>query len=352
MQNKETLLITGAGGFIGGRVTEVAYFSEEFHPRAGIHTWKGVARIARFPLAIVKTDIMDKADLAKAMQGVGAVVHCAFGSPEVTIEGTRNVLEAALEEGVRRFVHLSTVEVYGAVTGEVDETLPFKYTGNSYGDSKIEAEKIVWEFHHKGLPVVVFRPAIVYGPFSKIWTMNFTERFQSGNWHQLSGFGDGLCNLVYIDDVVSLILHGVHDSDAIGQAFNVVGPEVITWNDYFQRFNHALGFDPLKQISQTNIKLSSLFMEPIRVAARYLLKNYNDHIFRIYERYDFAKRIMKKGEHSIRTTPSRAELKLFSRAAIYSARKAQHLIGYRPKYDIDSSLKLTIGWLRHNGFAS
>jgi nucleoside-diphosphate-sugar epimerase len=146
VNHKETILVTGASGFIGGWLAEMLYLSGAVGVRAGIRNWSRAARLARFPIDFVLCDVMDRTQIAAAMNGVTCVIHCAKGSKEITIEGTRNMLDSALRSGVKRFVHLSTAEIYGDPAGEIDETFPYIYTGNTYGDSKIEAEKICWDY--------------------------------------------------------------------------------------------------------------------------------------------------------------------------------------------------------------
>jgi len=96
---------------------------------------------------------MDKEQIARAMTGATTVIHCAIGLQNVIVGGTSNMLEVALKLGIKRFVHMSTAEVYGNESGEIDENSPYQYTGSVYGDSKIEAEKLCWEFHKKGSKV-------------------------------------------------------------------------------------------------------------------------------------------------------------------------------------------------------
>src|SRR3990172_4537453 len=136
------ILVTGAGGFIGGWVVESLYLSGFRNVRAGIRRWSSGARIGRFPVEMILCDVTDKNEVKRAMEGVDAVIHCAAGSRDVIVNGTGNILLTSLRNGVKRFIHLSTIDVYGEAEGEVDETFPFQYTGNVYGDSKIEAEKV------------------------------------------------------------------------------------------------------------------------------------------------------------------------------------------------------------------
>jgi len=172
------ILVTGAGGFIGGRVVETLHLHGR-EVRGAVRSWSSAARIGRFPVELVRCDVCRMDQVTQALDGCDAVVHCAVGNEAVTVEGTRNVLEAAQNTGVRRVVCLSTVDVYGEATGEVDETVPISAAGTGYATMKAAAERICEGFARKGVGVVVLRPTIVYGPFSKLWTVRFAERLGS-----------------------------------------------------------------------------------------------------------------------------------------------------------------------------
>ena len=267
MNSKEKILVTGAGGFIGGWLAETLYLSNASSVRAGVHSWAGAVRPARFPMEIVLCDILNPQQIADAVEGVNCVIHCAKGaSPESIIQGTRNLLEASLQHGVQRFIHIGTTEVYGRPIGNIDETFPFQTFKNSYADCKIEAEKICWEFYSRGLPLTVIRPPIVYGPFGETWTVNIAQKLQSGNWGIFKKNGEGICNLIYISDLVTGILMAARDKRAIGEVFNMNGPEMLTWNEYFQRYNAILGLPDLPLIETGDARMHAIINEPLRTS--------------------------------------------------------------------------------------
>jgi len=228
MSADRTILVTGAGGFIGGRVVEVLMQREGVIPRAALRRWSTAARIGRLPLDPIQCDLRDLAQVREAVQGVDAIVHCAVGDGRNTVESTRNVMQAALDAGIKRVVHISTIDVYGRAEGRVEESTPLTVTGREYGDSKIEAERVCQEFVAKGLHVVILRPTIVYGPFSDLWTLQFAERFRDGNWLLPPDGCQGRCNLVYIDDLVRAILCALDADVPSGEAFNANGPDDVT----------------------------------------------------------------------------------------------------------------------------
>ncbi len=182
MSSRDRVFVTGAGGFIGGRVVEVLHSSGAGEVRAGVRQWATVVRIARYPVEILQCNVLDPGQVAAAMRGMTHIVHCARGSNQVNIDGTRNVLMAAEREGVRQVVHLSTVAVYGDAEGTLTEDSPTQSGVSEYGDSKLEAERLCREFGARGLPVTILHPTIVYEPSSESWTVEFADRFRAGRW--------------------------------------------------------------------------------------------------------------------------------------------------------------------------
>lgn len=124
MPDPVRVLVTGAGGFIGGRVVEALFQTPGLEPVPSLRRWSTAARIGRLPLDPVQCDLLAPDQVRAAVDGVEAVVHCAVGDRAATVQGTRNLLEAALEAGVRRVVHLSTIDVYGRAEGTVTEASP------------------------------------------------------------------------------------------------------------------------------------------------------------------------------------------------------------------------------------
>jgi nucleoside-diphosphate-sugar epimerase len=318
---------------------------------AGVRRWATAARVARFPVELVRCDIRDAAQVARALAGVTHLVHCAVtGDDRATIvEGTRVLMQGALERGVRKVVHLSTVDVYGRARGEVDEARPFGVTGRVYGDSKIEAEQVVQGLAARGLPVTILRPTLVHGPFGAIFTLAYAQRLQARPWLVPEAAAQGTCNLVYVDDLVGAIVAALETRTAPGEAFNINGPERPTWNQYFQALNGALGLPPLVYAPAATARVASRVMEPVRYGAKMLLRRLKPQIMAVYQRSDLARRCMKAAEARVRNTPNANELEALARRVSFSCEKAERLLGYRPRFPLDVALPLTASWLRANG---
>jgi len=342
------VLVTGASGFIGGRVVERFYLEGLANVRAGIHRWSSVARIARFPVELVKLDILDRNTFPRLMEGSDYVVHCAYGDKRTTVEGTDNVLWSALEVGVRRVVHLSTVEVYGNVSGYIDESSPLKYTGNEYADSKIDAEKICIEYHKKGLSVVILRPAIVYGPFSKLWTVRILQFLLAG-WSSLGNLG-GMCNHVYVDDVVNAILIALSSESADGECFNITSSHPVTWEEYFAKFAAEIGISSVKPRTLLEANIKAYMLEPLRWLGRQAMGTHPELVLKATSNWALLKKIARYIEKQLKSTPSPKELEFFKRKAIYNIDKARLLLGHSPKFNLETGLRLTAAWLKHHQF--
>jgi nucleoside-diphosphate-sugar epimerase len=314
-----------------------------------VRRWSTAARIGRYPIEPVLCDLLDPSQVRAATEGVGAIVHCAVGDRQATVEGTRNLLAAALASGVRRVVHLSTIDVYGRAEGIVTEEHELVRTGRAYGDSKIEAEEACLEAAAAGLDVVILRPTIVYGPFSESWTIEFAVRFRDGDWRLPREACQGRCNLVYVDDLVRAALLALDAPDVRGAAFNINGPDAVTWWEYFEALNAALGFAPLASPEPAGVRIASRATAPVRAAIKATYKKFQDPILAIYKRSPAARRMMKWTERALRRVPSAAEFDLYGRVAHFPNAKAEERLGYRPLVDMRRGIELSALWLAHEG---
>jgi nucleoside-diphosphate-sugar epimerase len=321
-------------------------------PVAGIRTWSRVARIARDPVAMVPCNILDRDQVQRAVAGVQAIVHCAYTDDrESIVGGTRNVLAAAAEAGIDRLVMLSSAEVYGpAVSGTVTEDHPARPSGRLYADAKIEAEEACRAYAERGIPATILRPSLIYGPFGTSWTTDVARRLLSRRWAQFDEYGDGIANLVYVDDLVQAILRSLDLPQARGETFNVNGPEQPTWNEYFRRWNDALGLPPLARMSAANARLRSRTMDLVSQACGAVRRRHEERLMRIYLRGGWASRWMKRLKSLLDATPRGSELNgLYRRRAVYSDEKLRRQLGYAPQFDLETGLRMSKAWLCHIG---
>jgi nucleoside-diphosphate-sugar epimerase len=240
-------LVTGGAGFIGGRLVE-HLAAEGAEVRVLVRDLSKASRIGRYPVELVRGDVGDEADVRRAVEGHEHVFHCAYGNAgdeaamrRVTVDGTGFVAEACLDQGAR-LVHVSTVAVYGSAgDGALDESVTPRPAGDFYAETKLEAEQLVLEAAAgRGLAASVIQPTVVYGPFAPAWTVRILNELRTGRVILVDG-GEGLCNVVYVDDVVQGMRLAALRDEALGEAFLISGPEPVTWRAFYAAYEDMLG---------------------------------------------------------------------------------------------------------------
>lgn len=186
----------------------------------------------------IKGDVRNKKSVDNAIKKHDYVVHAAAALPilrekglifDININGTKNVLDASLKEGVKRFIFISTTAVYG-----IPRHLPEKETNplnpiGYYGQSKIAGEKLCLDYMKKGLSVNILRPKSFLGPerlgVFELWF----EAIYSGKGVFILGNGNNRYQLLAVSDVVDAIIKAM-ESKIIGEIFNIGAKEFQTWN--------------------------------------------------------------------------------------------------------------------------
>jgi nucleoside-diphosphate-sugar epimerase len=319
-------LVTGASGFIGGRLAERLAVEEGVHVRAMVRSPKKAERLRKFPLEIVQADLLDLPSLRKAIDGCDLVFHCAALVRETgdrnefyrtNVEGTENILRVASDKGVRRFIHFSSVAVYGMNPPDgSDETTPYQPCGNLYCDTKIASEKAVWTVHHETrLPVVVIRPTNVYGPCSNPWTVRPIKLINSGQMILING-GTGICNYVYIDNLLDATLAATKRDQSVGQVYLITDGFAATWKEFFGYYALMAGKPSIRSVPQWLGKAIALGME---IASK------------------FTGRPPKI---------TREAVQFLTRQAHFSIEKARRELGYQPRFSLEEGMQLTEQWLR------
>ena len=258
--NHQTVLVTGAGGFIGSHLTErlveLGACTRAFVHYNSMGTWGWLDHSPLKPeIEVIAGDITDRDSVRKAAQGIDIIFHLAalIGIPyschapvsyvRTNVEGTLNVLQAALEANVERVVHTSTSEVYGtAQYVPIDEQHPLQ--GQSpYSATKIGADKLAEAFHCSfGLPVVTLRPFNTYGPRQSARAVIPTiivqcmtrESVRLGN---LSPTRD----LTYVADTVEGFICAAQSQGAEGKVINIGSGQEISIGDLAHKIANLLG---------------------------------------------------------------------------------------------------------------
>lgn len=238
------IFVTGATGFIGAHFIEAALAAG--HSVVGLYRSAGARQqplldaFRQRGVELHRGDVLQPATYAAAMQGADCVCHFAAAFREsdadqayfdrMNVEGTVNVLEAAAQAGVTRFVHCSTAGIHGQrVEGVIDERTPVR-PWNSYERSKVAAEEQVRERTQRaGMEYVILRPTSVYGPRDERLVKLF-KSVAKGRF-PLFGAGAGRRHMIYVTDLADAFLRACSVTEAKNQSFIVAGPEAVPLRD-------------------------------------------------------------------------------------------------------------------------
>lgn len=252
-QPQADILVTGAGGFIGRRL--VARLVADGHRvRALVRREPPAAWWSDPRIELLQGDLGDPAAVDRAVAGTRLVYHVGAtmrGSQEDfdrgTIAGTRHVVDSVLAHQVPRLVYMSSLSVLhsaAALDGQViTETWPLEPRPNERGHytrSKLAAEQYVSDAaRHRGLPVVIVRPAEVIGPGATFLTAGVAQR--AGRTLVVLGNGRLEVPLVAIDDVLDALLTAAEAGPFDGTIAQLVDPAAISQNQMVARYRAAVG---------------------------------------------------------------------------------------------------------------
>ena len=323
------VLITGGTGFTGGHLCE-RLAMEGFAVRALVRDANRCAALRRYGIEVAVGDLRHPRSLESAMEGIDVVYHiAALFRPEnvsrkemweTNAQGTRNMLDAAIKAGVQRFVHCSTVGVHGDVKNPpANEETPYA-PGDYYQESKTEGERVALKYMAEArLPIAVFRPGGIYGPgdlrFLKLIKAIKTRRFV------MLGSGEVIYQMICVDDLIDGILLCGTKEEAIDNIYILTGEAPVTLNQLVQVIAEVLDVRPPRlRLPVTPVYLAGfmceLFCKPFGI---------NPPLYR--RRVDF-----------------------FRKTRCFDISKAKRELGFQPKMDLKTGMRLTVDWYRENGY--
>ncbi len=324
-------LVTGASGFIGGRLAE-RLVADGHAVRCLVRAGSDTSHLARLGVEIAVGDITKRTSLTEAAQGCSCVFHCAalvsdWATTEeiaaTNVHGTRNVLGACVDAAVARVVHFSTTDVYGhpggAAVGESYVAARFR---NWYAQSKLEAEAEVRCAERAGaLEAVILRPATVYGPGSTDVVGEIARALCAGHM-LLIAEGRAIAGLCYVDNLVDAAVLALASGAAPGQAFNVSDGLPVTWRRFTDDLAHGLGCPRAR------------WSVPYRMASG--LGFSLEHGYRALRRLT-----------GLRLAPllSRQAVQVLGVDQDFSNRKARQILGWTPRVGYAEGLAATLAWL-------
>ena len=226
-----TSLVTGAAGFVGLALCRRLLADGERVRALALPGDRRLPELRALDVEVLEADVTDAAAIAPCFAGVERVFHVAglvhgwhpwARYRAVNVGGTQHVARAAHAAGVRRFVHVSTSDVFGIprLGGVLDESCPYDTWNEPYPDTKIEAERWLWQFHREsGLPVSVIYPCWVYGPGDEALFPGFAQAIRDGLlifWQR-----DTTLAWVHVANLADAIVLAGTDPAAVGQGYLV-----------------------------------------------------------------------------------------------------------------------------------
>ncbi len=323
------VLITGATGFIGSHLTE-RLLQDGHTVRALARQSSDVSLLRSLGAEIVYSDIQDSFAVEKAVRGCSHVYHLAARTSrhdsssrqddfEINVEGTKNVVNAALKAGVERLVYGSSVGVYGSIKDPLADEKTSPNPNTQYRESKLRGEGVVLSKHKaEGLPIVIARISSVYGPRSFNWLSLFqaiaTRRFR------MLGAGENSRDMCYVSDIAEGIKLCGLVKGIEGQTYVISGKEPIKLNQLVAMIAEELGVN-IPRINSPEF--------PFR--AWYKLSAISYKCWRL-------------------ELPRAHAYEMFLEDRILDISKAQRELGYSPKVPLRDGIQQTVVWYRNNGY--
>ncbi len=241
------IFVTGATGFVGRSIIK------------GLKACGHSVSILALPneevsglkdIQIHRGDITKKETLIGVMRDQDIVIHLAgavgYGQQmdlcrKINVDGTVNMALEAHNCGVKRFIHMSSVAVYGRQNqGAISESTPFLKIGDPYGDTKIDAEIELNSIEKRtNLNITYVRPTVIFGPGDDKFLPKLLENIKSGN-AKIIGDGKNRVDLIHIDDVVRFFVAILDNPKSYGQAYNLTNSENGNWDQFLETMGNEL----------------------------------------------------------------------------------------------------------------
>jgi len=236
--------VLGASGFVGSRFVEKMHLTGDASVRPVVRNFSSLARLARFELDWRVTDLTDVLKLTEALKGCDVLLHSIVGDENVILGTIPPVYEAAQLAGIRRIVYLSSSSVHGLTPdpSTTEETPLSDQQLFAYNNAKVRAEKLWAKMRSAGkVEIVGLRPSIVFGPRSR-WCSDLASEALKGTAYLLRD-GKGICNTIYIDNLIQAIVLAAEAAQVDGHYFLVRDRETVTWIDFYKPIVEACGAD-------------------------------------------------------------------------------------------------------------
>jgi nucleoside-diphosphate-sugar epimerase len=327
-KKKPRILVTGANGFIGSHIIRRLTEKNTYRVSALVRRTSDLFRLESLPVDLVYGDL--NSSVGGALEDCDAVVHTAgkvsdWGNYEdfyrTNVEGTAALLYAAVKNGVRRFVHLSSVAVYGfhGLLNAAEES-PRRPFPNPYCATKAIAEERVLEYRDR-LEVVILRPSNVFGPSDTSFTVPLLKSMEKGLPAWPNG-GKTLTSPCYAGNLAHAVERAVLTKKGTGEVFNVTDGADIPWKTFLDLVGRELGARPPRF--------------PVPSGPLFTLSVVMEWLYRAFG-----------SKRPPLITPYR--IAQSARDYSFSVQKARRLLGYEPPFTTAEGVRESVRWYRDRG---
>jgi nucleoside-diphosphate-sugar epimerase len=358
------IAIIGAAGFVGSRLIETCILSgiKDIHPI--VRNNYNLARLCRFGLhdRVRIADAENEKQLLEAINGSPIVVNLVSGDPVGIIESTKVIHKACIKSGVKRLIHLSSAVVYGQVESpHIHDDSPLEPNHwMPYARAKIAAENSLRKASGlSSLEVVILRPGIVWGPRSR-WSFNAAVALKE-NSAFIVGDGTGICNTIYIDNLVASILVCCAQEPEVSGSYNVADNEVVTWRDFYVSLSDFLCYDMsfMPKVASDRFKPTFETML-LDIKSTALYNKFKKSI--VLENREMIKQwlaALKPTQTTPQANENKHQPKLFVSREMWNLQKTRHKLptrkfaekfNFTPPVSFHEGTQMTINWLKFLGF--
>jgi nucleoside-diphosphate-sugar epimerase len=329
------IFVTGATGFLG-YCTAKALLQKGHSVSVLLRDKKEKEKFENFGFETAIGDLSALPD--NCLAGIEAVFHFAairyewgFSREEyweTNVQGTQNLLEASVQNKVKRFIYCSTAFVHGHGPKVLSETSLLD-PKSLYALSKLEAEKLVQKYAmEKGLFSIILRPSMVYGPEDKTGMFLKLCRLIHKNRFFIIGNGKNKIHLSFIDDIVQGFLQALEHGNS-GEAYIISQPETIALCDL------------------VNVISRHLEVRPPGIKIPYWIAKTAGFIFEII--YSFGQKL---GVQYFFQEPlvTRSKVSIIADSQRFDSTKAQKEFGFEAKMSYSEGISKTISWYKENGY--